>query len=54
MAFQINGNILKKYIEEEGVTEVLIPDDITEIGEKAFEECESLSSIILPNSVPAK
>ncbi len=51
MSFQIEHNILKKYIEEEGVTEVSIPDGVTEIGERAFEDCKHLTSIHIPNGV---
>lgn len=36
MAFQIENGVLKKYIEEPGVTEVVIPDGVTEIGTCAF------------------
>ena len=42
MSFQIEHNILKKYIEENGVTE---------IGERAFRNCQSLTSIHIPDSV---
>ena len=33
------------------VTEIAIPEGVTEIGEKAFYECKSLASITIPNSV---
>ena len=51
MAFEIEQNILKKYTEEDGVTEVTVPDGVTEIGESAFKDCKHLTSIHLPDSV---
>ena len=39
MAFQIENGVLKKYTEEPGVTEVVIPDGVTEIGSSAFYGC---------------
>ena len=51
MGFQItNDGVLKKYIEEKGVSEVVIPDCVKEIGERAFEYC-TLKSITIPDSV---
>jgi hypothetical protein len=40
---------LKKYIDSEG--HAVLPDGISEIPEKAFQSCSSLTSIILPDSV---
>ena len=46
MGFQItNDGVLKKYIEENGVSEVVIPDCVKEIGERAFFGCSSLDFI---------
>lgn len=39
MAFIIENSILIKYTVEPGVTEVIIPDGIVEIGEFAFRDC---------------
>lgn len=51
MGFVIKNNILEKYIEEEGVTQVIIPDGVKEISNGAFYHCFNLSSIFLPKSV---
>ena len=51
MAFEIEHNILKRYIEEDGITEIFIPDGVTEIGCQAFERCEHLTSVHLPDTV---
>ncbi len=51
MAFQIQNGVLKQYSEEKGVTEISIPEGITEIGEWAFCGCHSLKIIHLPDSV---
>ena len=51
MAFEIENGILKKYTEEEGITEIFIPDGVTEIGKQAFEDCQHLISVHLPDSV---
>ncbi|MBQ3042836.1 MAG: leucine-rich repeat domain-containing protein [Alistipes sp.] len=34
-----------------GLTEYIIPDSVTEIGESAFSSCDNLTSITIPNSV---
>ncbi|MCR4644471.1 MAG: leucine-rich repeat domain-containing protein [Oscillospiraceae bacterium] len=51
MAFLIEDGVLKKYTEEPGVTEAVIPDGVTSIGEKAFQKCKSLTSVIMPDGV---
>lgn len=50
MGFEIKDNVLVKYTEE-GVTEVVIPDGVTKIGEEAFLNCKNLTSITIPDSV---
>ena len=35
MGFKIENGVLKKYTKEPGVTEVVIPDGVTSIGERA-------------------
>lgn len=39
MGFEIENGVLKKYTEEPGVTEVVIPEGVTSIGAEAFEAC---------------
>lgn len=51
MALEIQNGVLVKYTEEPGVTEVTVPDGVTEIGEGAFQECKSLTAVTLPDSV---
>ena len=51
MAFEIENGILRNYVEENGVTEVTIPDSVTEIGENAFSDCSSLTNVHIPDSV---
>ena len=53
MGFQIENSVLKKYAKESGVTEVVIPDSVTAIGEGAFSGCSSLTSIVIPDRVTA-
>lgn len=54
MSFKIESNVFRKYIEEPGVTEVVIPDSVTSVGGSAFYGCSILTSIIIPDSVTNK
>ena len=47
--FVIEKGILKKYMGKD--TEVVIPDDVTSIGDEAFRDCRSLTSVKIPDSV---
>ena len=51
MGFKIKNGVLKKYTKERGVTEVVIPDSVTSIGEEAFRWCSSLTTVTIPDSV---
>lgn len=47
--FEIIGTVLHKYKGNGG--SVIIPDSVTSIGDYAFYDCKSLTSITIPNSV---
>lgn len=49
MDFVIENGVLIKYIGSGG--DVVIPDTVTEIGEKAFEKCFRVTSVLIPQSV---
>lgn len=47
--FEIESTLLKKYLGKNPV--VYIPQGVTVIGEKAFNECSKLKSVVIPNGV---
>ena len=47
--FQIENGVLTKYSGPGGA--VTIPNGVTRIGERAFEDCDSMTSITIPTSV---
>lgn len=49
--FQIENGVLKRYKEEPGVTEAVIPDGVTGIGELAFGWCENMKALHIPESL---
>ncbi len=51
MGFEIKGDVLIKYIEEEGITELSVPEGVEIIGEAAFRECESLEYVEFPKGL---
>ena len=51
MGFIIKNGVLVKYTSEKGVTDVVIPDSVTEIGDRAFKGCSSLTSVTIPEGV---
>ena len=51
MGFKIKDGVLAEYIPEKGVTEVVIPEGVKEIGWRVFEHCTKLKSVKIPDSV---
>ena len=51
MGFQIENGALIRYTEEPGVTDVVIPEGVTCIGDSAFSRCQLLTNITIPESV---
>ena len=51
MGFQIENGVLKKCTEEPGVTDVVIPEGVTSIGNIAFWKCKRLTSVTVSESV---
>lgn len=49
--FVVEGGILKKYIDQWGFTDIVIPDGVTRIGGNAFSRCVYLKSVMLPDTV---
>lgn len=44
-------NAHKLYLNDEEITNLIIPEDVTSIGDCAFEGCTNITSITIPNSV---
>ena len=51
MGFVIENGVLIKYTEEPGVTEVVIPDGVTSIGNWFFWNCRNLTSVVILDCV---
>lgn len=49
--FEIVNGVLKKYTGSGG--DVIIPDDVTEIGNDAFRDCSNLTGVNIPDGVTA-
>ena len=51
MGFMIRDNtILEKY-QDDGLTEIIIPEGITKINEKAFQKCQAIEFVQIPETV---
>lgn len=50
MAFTINDSVLEQYTEESGVTDVVIPEGVTEIKPSAFHG-SNVTSVYIPDDV---
>jgi len=51
MGFEIINHRLVTYIEEADVTLAIIPEDVREIGELAFRDCQHLETVVFPEGV---
>lgn len=51
MGFIIENGVLTRYEEEPGVREVVIPENVRKIGDKAFLGCSELTSVTIPGSI---
>ncbi len=51
MSFEIENNVLLKYIPNEDETDVIIPDGVIVIDEGAFGDCTTIRSVKIPDSV---
>lgn len=51
MGFEIKDYVLIKYIEEEDIKEVVVPESVEIIGEGAFRECENLEYVEFPRGL---
>ena len=51
MGFTITNGILKKYTPDANRTKIVIPDGVTAIKPRAFENCSRIESIVIPDSV---
>ena len=51
MSFEIENGILKRYIPEQNITEVIIPDNIKVIGPFSFMNNPVIRRVIIPKTV---
>jgi len=42
---------IKLYLNNKLITDLVIPDGVTSIGQSAFYNCSGLTSVTIPNSV---
>ena len=52
-AIVIKDNIVVEFKSDSGITEVIIPNGVTAIGDSAFLECTNLTSVTIPDGVTA-
>ena len=50
MGFIIENGVLREYVKDES-TEIVIPNNVTSIGDYAFRYCINLTSVTIPNNV---
>lgn len=51
MSFIIDRRVLKEYIPEEGVTDIVIPDGVIMIDDDVFRNHNEITSVVIPDSV---
>ena len=51
MGFIINNGILKKYVSDSNRVKIVIPEGVTAIKPRAFENCYHLESVVIPSTV---
>lgn len=51
MGFEVKEGVLIKYIEEDGLTELIVPEGVTQIGCAAFAKNTRLKRVFLPEGV---
>ena len=51
MSFEIESGVLKKYVSEDNVTDVVIPDGVISIEDRAFYGRADLRSVVIPEGV---
>lgn len=51
MGFIINNGILKKYVSDSNRVKIVIPEGVTAIKPRAFENCYRIESIFIPSTV---
>lgn len=51
MGFEIVDSRLNRYTDTQGVTRVLIPDNVTEIESYSFFHCTNIEEIVIPDTV---
>ena len=50
-SFEIEGDVLKRYVDDGKTEDIIIPDGIKKIYHRAFENCEVIKSVVIPEGV---